>query len=294
MPFHFKQNESLNKAVRRLCRERITQARKNLKNCKRAEALHNARKEIKKLRAILRLTREDIGKKTYRQETKALRRAAKGLAGPRDARVQAATFENLRVDFRNSLLTKPFEKISAALRENCRKHAESFQKNKPSVKHILRKMRRRTGELKIKSDGWPAIEPGLKRGYRRGQSAFETARQDPLPEHFHEWRKRVKDLDYQLRLLYPIQPEELRPAIEALEKLGELLGDDHDLALLKQFVGKMRNIPAKEMARLNDLIDLRQKESRFAAEKIGSHFFAEKPSQFCARLKHYWNDWRGD
>jgi CHAD domain-containing protein len=294
MPFHLKKNESLNKAVRRLCRERITQARKNLKNCKRAEALHNARKEIKKLRAILRLARGDIGKKIYREETKALRRVANDLAGARDARVQSATFENLRVDFQSGLFTKPFEKISAVLQQNCRKQIHRFQKDQPSVYRVLRKMKRRTRDLKIKADGWLAIEPGLKQSYRRSRKAFETTRQNPLAENFHEWRKRVKDLDYQLRLLRPIQPTTLRVAIEALENLGELLGDDHDLALLKQFVANTPKLQDTETAPLNDLIDLRQKELRSAAEKIGSQFFAEKPSLFCARLKNYWDNWRRD
>jgi CHAD domain-containing protein len=294
MSFRFKKNESLNKAVRRLCRERIAQARRNLKNCKRAEALHNARKEIKKLRAVLRLARGDIGKNIYHEETKALRRAANGLAGARDARVQAMTFENLRADFQNPLAAKPFEKIGTMLRENCRKQIQRFQKDKPSVNRVLRKMKQRAGDLKIKAEGWPAIEPGLKQSYRRSRKMFETARQHPLPENFHEWRKRVKDLDYQLRLLRPIQPTTLRVAIAALEKLGELLGDDHDLALLKQFIAHTQKLQNREIAALNDLIDSRQKELRFAAEKIGSHFFAEKPSPFCARLKNYWDHWRGD
>jgi CHAD domain-containing protein len=118
------------------------------------------------------------------------------------------------------------------------------------------------------------------------------SRHNPLPENFHEWRRRAKDLGYQLRLLCPVQPVELRAMTDELEKLSNHLGDDHDLVMLKQFIADACNGKAKEIKALKDLIDLRQRELRCAAEKIGSQFYAEKSAQFCARLKNYWNVWR--
>ena len=57
MPFRFKRKESVTKAVRRLCCERIDDVMGMLDKGEHFDAVHDVRKEIKKLRAILRLAR---------------------------------------------------------------------------------------------------------------------------------------------------------------------------------------------------------------------------------------------
>jgi CHAD domain-containing protein len=60
----------------------------------------------------------------------------------------------------------------------------------------------------------------------------------PTVENFHEWRKRVKYYRYQLKLLRDFW----KPVMEALRreavKLSDDLGDDHDLAVLVEYLGE--------------------------------------------------------
>ena len=81
-----------------------------------------------------------------------------------------------------------------------------------------------------------------------------------------------------------------------LETLGEYLGDDHDLVVLRQAVEKQcagdGNI--RELETLHGLIEQRQREVRVAAQALGARFYAEKPSAFCDRLAGYWQIWRGE
>ena len=49
----------------------------------------------------------------------------------------------------------------------------------------------------------------------------------------HDWRKRVKDLWYHERLLAPTCGPTVRGHAKELDRLSDLLGDDHDLALLR-------------------------------------------------------------
>ncbi len=96
MPFRLKKSESPAKALRRVCRERVGAALDCLRQPKRPAAVHGARKEIKKLRAIFRLVRGKISMGTYRKGVKALRAAADCLAATRDARVMLKAFEKTR------------------------------------------------------------------------------------------------------------------------------------------------------------------------------------------------------
>jgi hypothetical protein len=57
MPFRFKKRESVAKAVRRLCCERLDDALETLEKGAKFEAVHGVRKEIKKLRAVLNIRR---------------------------------------------------------------------------------------------------------------------------------------------------------------------------------------------------------------------------------------------
>lgn len=288
MPFRFKKKESVARAVRRLCCERLDDALETLEKGARFEAVHNVRKEIKKLRSVLRLIRRDIGKSTYSEHTDALRRAANLLTNFRDAQVKLNAFDGLAKHCSRKLPHRPFSEIRAALQNNCLAEEKRLAHAVAPLKGILTASKERIDNLKIKAKGWKAIAPGLKKIYGRGRDSYETARRRPVPENFHEWRKRVKDLWHQLRLLYPAQPHRLRERTKHLEKLGELLGDDHDLFMLNEFVANQ----FEHAEKLEDLILARQEKLRSEALKIGSRFYREKPGRFCRRMGSYWKAWK--
>ena len=291
MPFRFKKTESPAKGVRRLCRERIGEALGRLRESDRPAVVHGVRKEVKKLRAILRLVRGEIGKGAYRKGSKALREAARCLAATRDARVKLKAFEKL-----TGRSARRFAGIEKALRKNCLREKRRFQKkNSIAVANrILRKTDRRVGNLKIKSVGWPAIEPGLMQSYSRGREIYELVRAKPSPENFHDWRKHVKNLWYYFRMLCPAWLREMRVMKDELESLGEQLGDAHDLVLLKQFSTKRCAGQAGEVKALGKLIESRQKKLRAAALKLGSRLYADEPRVICKRLGNCWSVWRGE
>src|SRR4051794_28254839 len=59
------------------------------------EAVHDARKRLKEVRAALRLLREALGSRTYRQENACFRDAARPLSEVRDAKVLVSTLDKL-------------------------------------------------------------------------------------------------------------------------------------------------------------------------------------------------------
>jgi CHAD domain-containing protein len=288
MPFQFKKTESLDEAVRRVFHECIGKAREHLRRCERSAAVHGARKEIKKLRSILHLVRGEIGNDDYRKGMKTLRKIADGLTASRDAHVMLEAFLALVGQ------THQLAEVEDALRRHCQRESRRFRRSNfaREADRMLRKTGRRLDHLKIRSAGWAAIEPGLKQSCGRGQAALNFARKHPTPENFHEWRKHVKDQWYCFQLLDRAWPAKARAMTGHLKWLGEKLGDDHDLDLLKQFVAENCDRRRSGVKVLVGLIKSRQKELREAALELGSRIYAELPAAICRGLRRDWNRWR--
>ncbi|HVW45851.1 MAG TPA: CHAD domain-containing protein, partial [Solirubrobacterales bacterium] len=85
--------------VRRVIASRLERAAERLRDPLEgdalAEAIHGARKDLKKARSALRLVREELGEKTFDRENQELRDAARLLSASRDAEVKLATLTTL-------------------------------------------------------------------------------------------------------------------------------------------------------------------------------------------------------
>ena len=137
MAFHFKRRESVEKAVRRLGRKRVEKALECLKDCERVEAIHCARKEIKKARAVLRLVRARMPKKQFSRPIGLLRQATDQLAPPRDAYIKAKTLRDLAHHFKGQLGPGSLRHVRATLREASDKKMRDFAKEKRVVDRRL-------------------------------------------------------------------------------------------------------------------------------------------------------------
>jgi CHAD domain-containing protein len=296
MAFHFKKKESVPKGSRRLGRERIEHALECLEKGDQAEAVHCARKDIKKARAVVRLVRANLKKPSYRRIIDWLREAAQKLAGPRDAYVRLRTLEKLRQHFKGQLAPAALRQIHIELRHVSEEAMKRFTKKK-TKRSATRTLRRGEKKFRLQICGkeWKALGPGVKRTYAAGRRAYQEVLQNPAPENFHRWRKRVKDLWYHVRLLDRAWPEQMEALAKELKTLSDHLGDDHDLVVLSQDIqekGYGQEHP-REQETLHALIGERQRELRAAALHIGPRLYAEKPAVFCDRLAGYWRIWRG-
>ena len=112
--------------------------------------------------------------------------------------------------------------------------------------------------------------------------------------NLHELRKRVKDLWYQLRLIRDVDKHMLGNLADQAHDLSDHLGDDHDLALLREEAQRRREAFASpsHQRHLLEEIDQRRGELQFAAISLGERIYAEKPKRFTKRLKKRWEAWR--
>src|SRR5436190_15203214 len=88
--------------VRRVAVGRIDHALDELRgdsDSSRAEAVHEARKDMKKLRALLRLVRGELGEELYVHENTVFRDTGRQLSGVRDADVMIHTLSDLEARY---------------------------------------------------------------------------------------------------------------------------------------------------------------------------------------------------
>ena len=277
--------ESLPDGMARVARGRIGHALGQLQNGEGSDkAVHEARKDMKKLRAVLRLTRPELGGKIYRRENARFREVALSLSGVRDARAMLNALDALEEGGLHVA-------TAARLRRELEKHKASLARDEQAVKIAvdeLESAREEVADWPLERDDWGAIEGGLRRIYRQGRRRMREAESEPSTEALHEWRKRVKDLWYQLALLRETWPAVVGPESDEAHALSEKLGDDHDLAMLWDFTvdGNMAS------ERLRNALDSRRVELQTEAFATGRRLYAERPRTFTARLASYWNAWR--
>jgi CHAD domain-containing protein len=296
--YRLRVGETADEAVRRVAHGRVGAALAQLRREARSDvagAVHEARKDLKKLRSLLRLVRADLGKARYRAENGRYRDAARLLSGPRDAQVKLETLDGLRECYPDELPT--VERLRRSLEGERDRLAGGRAAD----------LERRLGEAAdaiaaggAEIDGWDLarddfglLRAGLERSYRRGRDRFRELGDDPFDEAVHEWRKRVKDLWYHLRLLQPTWPAALKGAVDAAHDLADLLGDHHDLALLVGDVAEPE-VDAADVATLVALAKRRQDELLVAARPLAACLYAEKPKRFVDRLAVYWGASRQD
>lgn len=289
MKSQLKKSEAPGRALRRACRRHVAQALASLQKARQPQGVHEVRKEIKKLRAIFRLTSSGRNRNDHRKTARTMRLASKPLAASRDARVTRMAFVALL-----GRKARQFPNLLSALETHCHEAERSFkdQGSGTMARYVLKRIDGQLQALKLKRAGWPEIKVCLKKSYRRGRGACELARLEPSGDHFHEWRKAVKDWWYQLDFLRAAWSPKTKAMLDGLKELGELLGDEHDLVLLGDFV-RMHCDPSQEMAALEPLIEARR--SRLAAKirRLGSRLYAKTPSLVCAQLDQDWQAWRG-
>lgn len=297
MAFEFRRKESVCKGVRRLARRRIRKALKSLKDCERLESVHDVRKDIKELRALLRLVRVALPKAIYRKCTGCLRQAGQCLGAARDAHVKVSALAKLLKDFKEEVAPRSFRAIEDILSQASLKQQKQLRRRhaRRRVCRLLKSALRAFSNMKLKESGWSALGQGIKDTYGCGRQNFGLARETGTAENFHEFRKRVKDLFYQTGLLCPIWPEQMSAAEADLKRLGEFLGDDHDLTMLLEpaTVAQFeKGGVARHLSELRRIVEKRQKKLRGEALGMGKKFYQEEPSAFCRRLEQYWDRWR--
>lgn len=268
------------------------------------DAVHSARKSMKRIRALLRLIRFEIGERAYRFENLWIRDTARLIAPVRDAAVMVDAITEMRGMYGPMLAEGTFEELEEKLvvrRDRSEERAMEDPGLLPVVVANLERARsryeswptdpeaRRLYGSGIRDD-YEAVRAGLVGTYRRGRREMVSAYQSPSPAHFHLWRKRSKYLKHQFEILTRIWPEMMIGMAITLDRVAELLGKDHDLAELLQLVSDRPDLCPDPLERslINALAQQHRSDLETASRILGRRIFVEHPAALDKRLAAYW------
>jgi CHAD domain-containing protein len=292
--YRLKQDEAVPEGIVRIAEGRIDHAIDELKgktDSTPEEAVHEARKDMKKLRALLRLVRGELGEETYQRENARFRDAARELAGVRDADVMLATLTGLEERFGADLPADAAGGLRQALEVHQREtsgHGRGDAAN--AAIEVLREARKRVADWPLERDGFDAVEDGLRRIYRQGRRGFEASHKDPSAENLHEWRKRVKDLWYHCSILERAWPPVMAALADEAHELSDRLGDDHDLAVLLAWAHEHATAldGMERVLVFEEIVQRRRQELQAEAFAYGARLYADKPGAFTRRVERWW------
>ena len=243
MSYRFEAGEKISEGLKRIASEQCEMAIEKLKaqGVSRDEAIHDARVCFKKIRAVLRLAKSEISKETYKQENIYYRDAGRRLSAVRDTAAVIETIDKLTERYAGQLSADPFEKYRAAFLKSNRKRQSEKKKALSEVRRTMKAARQRIDVWPISGNKFPIIGKGLKKVYKDGRLNFVNAYDQADAESFHEWRKQVKYLLYDVRIIKPVWKSVLGGMADELKKLAGHLSDMHDLFILRQKVSEQAN-----------------------------------------------------
>jgi CHAD domain-containing protein len=242
------------------------------------EGIHEARKSVKKIRAVLRIGK--VGAHSRNQQT-ALRGVNHRLSYLRDLGVAEATLARLRGRYPRAATQSVVRVIVRGLRSRRqagKRRARGFVLN---AERGLRRLCKSTVALARDVGGFRVVRAGFTRGYRRARKVMDSVSPESAATLFHEWRRRIKDHWYQVRLLERFHPTP-RGRVRSLRKLERCLGDDHDCAVLSATIvatrGRFGNTRAATI--VLGCITEDQARLRLQALALGHRLFSAKVTEF--------------
>lgn len=267
-------------------------------------AVHESRKSTKRVRAVLRMIRFEIGEQIYRYEDAWMRDTARMVAPIRDAYAVADSFDVLDRIYGHLLVDGVLEEVQTRLRFRRDRIETRAMEDPQLVTTVVDRFEKALGRY----SNWPtdpstrtiygagirdefaAIGPGFNKTYDQGRRQMVHAYKVPTPENFHQWRKNVKYLRHQMELMTPLWPEVVVGMAITFERIGEMLGQDHDLAVLMKTLDENVDICPDPVQRslIRALANQRRTDLQTAARILGRRVFAEEPGSITGRLDVYW------
>jgi len=273
--------------LRESLRRRIGDAQRALQNPKLSdEAIHSARKDLKRARAHLRLLRGAVGKPVYARENAALRDAARPLGAVRDAKVMLETVDQLLEREAGTARRALLAKIRGLLETARQSALENVQAagGVDQSAQALQQAWERAARLRLPRKRKADLRGGVEAIYRRAREALVAVKSDCTPDNLHEWRKQVKYLGNAMDALGPNEGGRFGKLVERAAAVAESLGEHHDLVVLQDEVAKLHSHPSRARTGLFQELARRRLRLEAKALKQGRSLFRKNPKAFVKHL----------
>ncbi len=291
MAYRLKLRKPLEASVRRILAEQGKRASAALTgSADLVAAVHDARRALKRMRALLRLVREGLGDDTWRAENAALRDVGRRLSGLRDADVGRQTIDALTTDAPAALRTA-LGKLAAMLGKEVSPDPDERRHVLASAAHDLTAVGSRLATLTLDGADIDILAAGLEAAHRRGRRALEQAEAEGSgDEAMHEVRKAVQAHWRQTNLLSAAWLDLMKARASEARQLSGLLGTHNDLALLslRARAAGGHGLSRAAVAHIVTSCSARQDAIREEALPRARRLFAGKPRATAAAIVEAW------
>jgi CHAD domain-containing protein len=243
----------------------------------RVRAVHEFRKSVRRARALLALCEDLLPPRDRRQLGKLLRNAMRPTSRLRDQDVMPEVLDALKVsdDLKSAVKSVQAELTHrSAAEEEVR---EALRTGRACVEEAEAIFKRSLAD----PVDWDDMESGIRQSYTRARRALKQAIKTGESDHVHDWRKRTKELGYQVELLgrgdYAVTRR--KQFAKLATSLGEITDRVELVAHLRAagFSGGKRKKLAKSV-----IAELRAKARR--AFSKGELIYGQKGKDFAAEL----------
>lgn len=293
MKLQVKNGENFSDELIRKIEEEIASSVVLINNPKadRHEKIHDVRKSFKKLRAIFRLIKVEIGEKNYKNENYFFRDLGKEISPLRDQTAILEVLEKLQLQYAPQLGSNLFEVPIEGLKRNRKKVDNEFVKRNKLGYLKARLSDKQYGSSLFYSSirSFDQLTTGLRKIYKKGQQGLRMSMTTRAPEQLHEWRKNVNYLRYQFDVLSNFWPA-MGTWEKPLHELSDLLGFDHDLLNLnKQIAADMVEFKSVSVqALLIALIYHHRGQAQSQALALGQNLYQDSADTFVGKINTYW------
>lgn len=281
MPHRIGKHEAVDAALWRLICEDLAKARDELGNNGPAEErIHRVRQRLKRLRSLLRVVGPALPDRGARIRRN-LRDAAHLLAGARDADAAVASARDLR-----DAAGPEDHGLDRVVAELNQKASEAHQRATPvaEVRRRLIAAEKEIADAPAKYDAEELFDRSLVRSYRKGRKAMRLAQSSLATPDLHRWRKAVKDIWHLLRLARKRLPARAASEADKLSRLSELLGLDHDHAMLAERLALSPDADPALMRQLS-LIAKERRSLEADAFALGAKLYDERPKRYAGKMR---------
>lgn len=285
MSFELQHRKHVDKDLKGIARRQLGRASRLLTTSRASTfktAVHESRKSVKKVRAILNVL-ERSGAKIPRKDKKGLKRAGRELSALRDAAAIVETFDRVRRRYPTRLAEHTYGILrrGLVLAGAQREHRARRDGVGAHAARQLDKTRRAAKRWTGQPFDLPELFAVITASYRRSRKTMKRARESRQSATVHAWRKELKMLWYQLRLAQPLTMG-VAPLVGDLKRLETELGEDHNLVVLGATLRGCRDLRSRraEVRQVAQLARRMRPPLRKRAFALGRRLHRRKPGAF--------------
>ncbi len=257
------------------------------------EAVHEIRKSCKRVRAVLRLIRDEIGYSAYYRENRRFRDLSRLLSQTRDYEALSNSVNYLRGREMDDKISRVYSELTTELDRSKDEALDRLKREKKVFLQIEKEIgeaRNRIELFGFPSENFEVILPGLMRTHKKWKHLFAACLDKSDEDMIHNLRKKSKYLMYHMQILRPVFPEIIKGYAGTLDKVSGKLGDHRDLYLLRQQVPRLldNTYPKSVTGHIDSAIEKEMNDKLETALRAGRYLYLEKTGRLMDRIHNYW------